>query len=163
MKRIIPLLVGLIVLLVMIPIAWAQGAQGSTAAADDPNIITRVTELTFQILTVILPIIAVWLTHRGLAIFEKKTGMDVPAAMESKIDDWVEEGIHLAAEKALKAVKSNTKKWTGPEKLEEAANYVWDLAQSQGWIEWTRDMIEAKIEARLGLHRANGGVPKFDK
>jgi hypothetical protein len=160
MKRVIPLLAGLIVLSVMIPLAWAQG---DTASTDDPNIVTRITELAFQILTVVLPIVAVWLTHRGIAIFEKKTGVSVPAAVETKIDDWAEEGIHLAAEKALKAVKAQAEKLTGPKKLEEATNYVWDLAQSQGWIEWTRDMIEAKIEARLGLHRANGGVPKFDK
>ena len=160
MKRIIPLIVGSVILLIMLPVAWAQG---DTAAADDPNIITRVTELAFQILTVILPIVAVWLTHRGLAIFEKKTSITVPVAMENKINYWVEEGIYLAAEKALKVLKAKTEKLTGPQKLEEAANYVWDLTQAQGWIEWTRDMIEAKIEARLGLHRADGDFPKFDK
>lgn len=157
MKRIIPLFAGLLVLLILAPLAWAQNESSSS------NAVTNFTELAFQILTVVLPIIAVWLTHRGLAVFEKKSGINVPDSIESRIDGWIEEGIHLAAEKARQKIRAKTAELTGPEKLEEAAQYVFDLAQSRGWIEWTKVKIKNKIEAHLGIHRANGGVPKFDE
>ena len=159
MKRLISLFAGLFVFLVLASIAMAQG---SSAPAEDVNALTRVTDLVFQILMVVLPVVAMWLTHRGIAVFEKKTGIDVPDAIEAKIDEWAEQGFHLAAEKSYKKVKAKTAKLSGPEKLEEAADFVFALANARGYVDWSKDKIKAKVEALLGMHRSNGGVPKLD-
>ena len=128
----------------------------------DTSAASQATELAFQIITPIVTILAAWLAHRLVAIFEKKTGIDIPDKQEAKIDNWIEQGIHLAAEKSYKKVKAKTDKLTGPEKLEEAADFVFALAASRGWIDWTKDKIKAKVESAVGVHRVNGGVPALE-
>lgn len=156
-RNITSVLIGLLVFLTC-TVAWAQGEGG----AEDPNALSQITDLTFSILTVILPIIATWLAHRAISTFESKTKIDIPTAIENRIDDWVISGVHLAAEKSRQKVKEGAAKLTGPEKLEEAADFVIGLAEQQGWIEWSKDRIKQKIEALLGVQRANGGVPKLE-
>lgn len=156
MRKLLPVLAGLLTLLVYAT-AWAQ----DTATAE-PNAVTRITELIFEILMVVLPLVATWLVHRGIKVFETKTKVDVPDAIEIKIDEWVERGIHLAAEKSYQKVKEKTAKLSGPEKLEVAADFVFDMAQSRGWIDWSKDKIKAKVEAAIGQRRAGDAVPKLE-
>jgi hypothetical protein len=148
MRKLVPVLAGIATVMFLCGTALAQDPK-------DDNALTRSVDIVFQILMVVLPLIAVWLVHRGLAMFEKKAGIDVPHSIERKIDGWVKAGIHLAAERSHKKITEKTGKLTGPEKLEEAADFVFDLANARGWIEWTKEKIKAKIEAQLGLHRAD--------
>lgn len=104
-----------------------------------------------------------YLAKRLVNTFEARTGIDVPAAQEAKIDDWVEQAIHFAEEKSRQKIKAKTDKLSGPEKLEEAADFVLGFVKAQGWDTWARDALKNKIEAQLGLHRANGGKPELDK
>ena len=128
----------------------------------DTSAASQATELAFQVIAPIVTILGAWLAHRLVAIFEQKTGIDIPDKQEAKIDQWVEEGINLAAEKSYKKVKEKTDKLKGPEKLEEAANFVFGMIESRGWDDWTKDKIKTKIEAAVGVHRANGGVPSLE-
>jgi len=128
----------------------------------DQSAVSQATELAFQVITPIVTILAAWLAHRLVAIFEKKTGIDIPDKQEAKIDTWIEQGINLAAEKSYQKVKAKTEKLKGPEKLEEAADFVFALAASRGWADWTKDKIKAKVESAVGAHRANGGVPALE-
>jgi hypothetical protein len=168
MKKIVSLFAGVVTLL-LCGVAWAQDAAPDIIAAapavpadGGPNALTQLTNLVFQILTVVLPILVTWFVHRGIAVFEKKTKINVPDAIENKIDAWVENGIHLAAEKSYKKVAEKTAKLTGSEKLETAADFVFAMAQSRGWLNWSKDAIKAKVEAAIGVHRANGGVPALE-
>ena len=153
------ILAGVVVFLALHNLALAQAGAD---ASSDPNALTRVLDLVFEILIVVLPLLASWLAHRLIKVFESKTKIDVPEMIENKVDKWIEQGIHLAAEKGYKVAKEKTKKLTGPEKLEVAVAFAWGMAQSRGYIDWTKDKIEAKVEAALGVHRANGGVPKLE-
>jgi len=162
-KYILPGLVGVLTFLLCIltaSVVWAQG--DSAAPAADPNIATRISELAFQVLTPIITAFAMWATHRLIAVFEKKTKIDIPAAQEEMIDKWIEQAIHYATEQSYKKVAGKAAKLTGPEKLEQAVGFVLAFAQAQGWVQWTKDKLANKIEARLGVHRANGGVPATD-
>lgn len=125
----------------------------SSSGVMDQNALSQVIDLIFQILLVVLPVVATWLAHRGIAIIEKKTKISVPDAVEAKIDEWISQGIWFAAEKSHKKIKEKTMKLSGSEKLEEAADFVLDLAQSRGWVEWSKDRIKAKIEAKIGKER----------
>lgn len=128
----------------------------------DTSAASQATELAFQVITPLVTILAAWLAHRLVKIFEERTGIDIPDKQEAKIDQWVEAGINLAAEKSYQKVKAKTDKLKGPEKLEEAADFVFELAASRGWIDWSKDKIKAKIEAAIGVHRVNGGVPALE-
>ncbi len=162
MNRLFPFVVAALAFLLLFlwsPIALAQ-ALGATA--EDPNALTKIVTLAFEILTIVLPLFVGWLAHRGIKVAEKKTGVNVPDAIEAKIDEWIEQGIHLAAEKSYQKVKAKTEKLSGPEKLEVAVDYAWELAQNRGYIDWTKEKIRDKTEALVGIHRANGGVPSLE-
>jgi hypothetical protein len=128
----------------------------------DTSAASQATELAFQVITPLVTILGAWLAHRLVKLFEDKTGIDIPDKQESKIDEWVEAGINLAAEKSYKKVKEKTEKLTGPEKLEEAADFVFALVAARGWDDWTKDKLKSKIESAIGVHRANGGVPTLE-
>jgi len=74
----------------------------------------------------------------------------------------VEQGILWAEEKSRNSIKSRAKKLTGSEKLEQAGSFVLDMIRAQGWPERGAAAIKARIEAKLGYQRANGGKPRLD-
>jgi Bacteriophage holin of superfamily 6 (Holin_LLH) len=117
------------------------------------NAVAQITSIAIQTLAPILLALSGWLAHRLIKAFESKTKIDVPVKQEAQVDAWIEAGIHYAEEKAHQAAKSATAKITGPEKLEAAASFALDLAEKNGWIEWTRERLKAKIEAALNSER----------
>jgi hypothetical protein len=119
----------------------------------DTSAATQVTELALQVIAPIVIALGAWIAHRLVRLLEEKTGIDIPDKQEAKIDHWIEQGIALAAEKSHQKLKAHTEKLKGPEKLEEAADYVFALAASRGWTNWTKSKIKDKIEASLGAHR----------
>lgn len=158
MRNFFQTIVGVLVFLAVIlasSIAWASDLGDTTA-------LTQLTSLVFEILAPVAVAVGVWLSHRLVKMLEKKTGFDVPAKQEAKIDEWVSQGIHLAAEKSYKKVKEKTEKLKGSEKLEEAADFAFALAAARGWDDWTKDKIKSKIEAKLGEHRAKDELPKLE-
>jgi len=156
MKKLIPALAALFTLVILAGIALAQG---DATPEENRNALTHVAEMAFQILIIILPIVAAWLTHKAISLFESKSKIDIPLSIEKQIDEWIYKGIHYAAEKSYQKVKEKTAKLTGPEKLETASGFVFALVEAQGWTQWTIEKIKAKIDAVIGVHRANGGVP----
>jgi len=123
---------------------------------------SQVAEVVVQILTPVLITLAGWLAHRLVAVFEKKTGIDVPKKQEDMIDTWIESGIYYAEEKSRSLIKEKANKLKGPEKLEIAGKFVLDMVKKNGWDAWTKEAVLAKVEGSLGMHRANGGKPRLD-
>lgn len=119
----------------------------------------KLTDLAIQTLAPILLALSGWLAHRLIKAFESKTKIDVPVRQEAQIDAWIAAGIRLAEEKAYQAVKSQSAKITGPEKLETAVGFALDLAEKNGWIDWTKDRLKAKIESALNIHAERPGSP----
>lgn len=161
LRRSLPLFAGLLAFLILTAIAQVVYADAGVPA--DENAVTRLADMAFEILTPVLSVVVIWLVHRAIAAFEARTGIDVPAQQEALIDAWVEQGIAFAEEKSRNKVKEKTSKLTGPAKLEEAADFVFDLARARGWIDWSRDRVKRKIEGKLGIARAAGAKPSLDK
>jgi hypothetical protein len=128
----------------------------------DPSLASQAASVALQVVTPILVVLAGWLAHRLVAVFEKKTGIDIPAKQEAKINGGVEEGIHYAEEKSRSYIKEKANKLRGPEKLELAGDFVMAMIKKNGWDDWAKDAIVTKIEGSLGAHRANGGKPRLD-
>jgi hypothetical protein len=129
----------------------------------DTTAATEVAQFALTVAAALIVPIATWLARRAVRALEARTGIDVPAAQEQKIDDWIEEAIHYAEEKSWQKIKAKTEKLSGPEKLEEAADFVLAFAEARKWDEWTRETLKSKIEAKLGLARANGAKPSLDR
>ena len=123
------------------------------AASNEPSVLSRTLSLAFELALAALVPVAAWLTHRAIKIFETKTKIDVPDAIEQQVDRWVDRGIALAEERCHQLLKETTSKLTGPEKLEIAVSYVLDMAAQRGWIEWSKDKIQDKVDAALGTRR----------
>ena len=122
----------------------------------DTTAATQATELALQVIAPIVIALGAWIAHRLVRLLEEKTGIDIPDKQEAKIDTWIAQGINLAVEKSHNKLKAHTEKLKGPEKLEEAADFVFALAVSRGWTDWTKDRIKSKIEASLGASREDG-------
>jgi hypothetical protein len=121
--------------------------------------VVKLADLAIQTLAPILLALSGWLAHRLIKAFEARTKIDVPAKQEVMIDAWIAAGIRLAEEKAHQAVKAGASTITGPEKLEAAAGFVLDLAEKNGWIDWTRERLKSKIEAKLNIVKERPGSP----
>ena len=161
--RILPvLLVGVATFLLAMLVSSIVYAQGDSAPATDENLVQRITEMAFQIITPIIALFAMWAANRLIGVFEKKTGFDIPDKQEKAVEGLIEQGILFAEEKSRSAIKAKADKLSGPDKLEAAGGYVLDIVKANGWVGWTRDRINKKIEAKLGYHRANGGKPRLD-
>ncbi len=128
----------------------------------DSSVASQAAVVALQVLTPILVALAGWLAHRIVKVVEAKTGIDIPDRQEAKIDDWIEQGIHLAEEKSRSYIKEKANKLKGPEKLELAGDFVMEMIRKNGWDTWAKDAIVKKIEGSLGAHRANGGKPRLD-
>jgi len=127
---------------------------GVAAAADtEANAVSQIAGMAIEILAAVLLIVALWGTRKIISLIEKKTSIDVPSKIEEKVDQWVAQGINLAAEKSRKKVSEHSEKLTGPEKLETAAEFVLALVEARGWDEWTKEKITDKIESVLGAER----------
>ena len=133
--------------------------DGGTAT---PSALSRIADIAFEILTPVLALFAMWAAHRLIAVFEKKTGIDVPEKQERMISRWVRQGVARAEEWSHKNIEGKTDALTGPEKLEISAAFVLDLIEAQGWPGWTADRIKDRIEAALGLARADGNLSRMD-
>lgn len=112
-----------------------------------------------QTLSPILLALSGWLAHRLIKVFETKTKIDIPAKQEAQVDAWIATGIRAAEEKAYQAVKAKADKITGPEKLEAAISFALGMAEKNGWLDWTRDKLQAKIEAKLNIDKDRPGSP----
>ena len=128
----------------------------------DTSVASQAAGVAIQVLTPILIIVGTYFAHRLVKVFEAKTGLDIPAKQEAKIDGWIEEGIHFAEEKSRSYIKEKANKLKGPEKLELAGDFVMAMIKKNGWDDWAKDAIVNKIEGSLGTHRANGGKPRLD-
>ena len=140
-------------------VAWAQT---SGVEVQSQTIATQIAKIVFDLLAVIIPILATWIAHRAIGAFERKTEMDIPDKEEAMIDRWIEQGIHMAAEKSYRAVKSKTEKLSGPEKLEEAVGFVLSMANARGLHKWTEEKVVSKIDATLGAYRKSDTPLKLE-
>jgi hypothetical protein len=123
------------------------------------NSLVTVADLAIQTLAPILLALSGWIAHRLIKVFEAKTKIDVPVRQEAQIDTWIAAGVRYAEEKGYQAVKAKADKITGPEKLETAVGFALDLAQKNGWIDWTKDRLKAKVEALINVEKERPGSP----
>jgi hypothetical protein len=127
----------------------------------DQSSVSQAVTLVVQILMPVIAVLGTWFAHRVIKTFEMKTGIDVPAKQEAQIDSWVESGIRFAEEKAHQAAQraAGTAKLAGHEKLEHAASFIMGMVEKNGWDDWARDTIKAKVEARLNVTKEREGSP----
>ena len=121
--------------------------------------LATVADLAIQTLAPILLALSGWLAHRLIKAFESKTKIDVPVKQEAQVDAWIASGIRYAEEQAYKAVQVKAATITGPEKLEAAVSFAMNLAQKNGWIDWTRARLASKVEALVNVHKARPDSP----
>jgi len=129
------------------PVVAPEPAEVQSPAA------ARLIDMLIDILSVVLMILVPYFVHRGLAYFEKKTGLELSPYMKDKIDGLLDDGIAYAEEQGRKAVKNKTKKLTMSEKLEHGANYVLDLADAVDAKGWTTEKVKKMLEGRLNQTR----------
>jgi len=127
--------------------------------AMDSQVITQIVDLAFQILSPVVLALGGYLAHRAIKAFEAKTKLDLPSKQEDMVDTWIADGIRYAEEKAHQAAKRKDADLSGHEKLEAAAGYALDMAKKAGWIDWTRDLLKAKIEAKVNVAKDRPGSP----
>lgn len=129
--------------------AWAQ---------DVPATGTPMGELLLMVLKFVgisSGLLAAWAAFKGVRFLEAKTQFDVPASVEARLGDWVDEGIGYAYERSHHQIQKLGKKLSGPEKLQTATAYVVRKIRQNGWDERAEEWIRERIEARLGLLRSS--------
>lgn len=125
----------------------------SMAFASEGTATERIVDFVLSIAAPVLSMVALWLGHRVIKVFEDKTKLDIPASVEARIDEWVKQGVAYAEEKARQAAKAKAGKLVGPAKLEEAVGFVLDMAEQNGIDTLARDKVIKLVEAKLNLTR----------
>ena len=125
----------------------------------DTTPLTHLTDIAFQILAPIALALGGYLAHRVAKAIESRFKIDIPDAQEKMVDQWIAQGIRYAEEKAHQAAQKGDAKWTGNEKLEAAAGFALDFAEKNGWVEWTRDLLKAKVDAKINIVKSRPGSP----
>ena len=160
-SKVAPIVIGVITFLLLMLCSAAVYADDGSAS--EPNALTRVAYIAFQVLVPVLTAFAMYLANKLVTVFEKKTGIDISFKNEHFIHGWISDAIHLAEEWSYKQTKTKAAKFTGPEKIELAADFVLDMIDRYNLAGWTRDKVIKAIEARLGTLRANGVKPALDR
>jgi hypothetical protein len=131
----------------------AQAAPTSDAPPVDPTTLSEILSQVLKLVAAVLMVVVPWLTHKIISAFETKSKIDIPQKQEDLINKWVEQGVHLAEEKARNWVKEKRVRMPGGAKAETALDYVWDMVQRSGIMDWTREMLIAKIDAKVNEKR----------
>jgi hypothetical protein len=142
---------------------YSSVAWGAETAGAEPNALTHLADMVFQVLKPVLLVLGGYLALLLRGYVKKKTGVEIPEKQWALVTSILDRGITLAEEWSYKQVKKQTSKLTGPEKLEHAADYALDQLEQYGVVGWTRDRVIKALEARIGERRANGGKPTLDK
>lgn len=122
-------------------------------------VVTHLVDLALQILAPLVVVLAGYLANRLVKVLEAKTGVDIPEKQEAMLDTYIQDGIRYAEEKAHQAAKRADAKLTGHEKLEAATSFVLHYVEKNGWVEWTRDRLKAKIDAKINVMKKRPGSP----
>lgn len=138
----------LLFMFLLVSVAFAQ---------ETPNAATRTGEFVIYVLGGVASVFGGWLLHRLIAVFEKKTGIEISDANEAKLDALLDRGLDYGEEQGSKLWKRVGKKLTMPEKLEKGSGYVLDRLDAAHAKEWTRAKIESELEARLYAREAAKG------
>lgn len=131
----------------------AQAAPTSDAPPVDPTTLSEILSQVLKLIAAVLMAVLPWLTHKMIAAFEKKSGIDIPQKQEDLLDQWVSQGVHLAEERARDWIREKRVKMPGGTKMETAVDYVWDLVQRTNLLDWTRDQVVAKVKAKVNVKR----------
>lgn len=145
---------------------WFHAAQAAPTAEGPPIDTTTLSEVLSQavkLLAAVLMIVVPWLVKRAIEAVETKAKIDIPQQQEVLIDKWVEQGVHFAEEKARTWIRQKRVRMPGGAKAETALDYVWDLVQRSGLVDCTREMLVAKIDAKVNQKResapTDGSMP----
>lgn len=108
------------------------------------------------ILEILIPIIATavgtFLTilfKKALDHFKEKHGVEVDERMQERIRETILDGIALAEQHGLKAVKLKEDAPDSAKKLKIATNYIYNSLKSQGYGEVPEGQIEEWVEILL--------------
>jgi RNase P/RNase MRP subunit POP5 len=128
------------------------------AFADNGAAVQSLSDQIVSVLGVALGAVLLSLINRGIAVFEKKTGVVVSENQRQQLNSAVEQAIHFAEEQTHKAVKNKLSATTLPPKIEMASQFVLDLADSMSLSDMTKEKAQKLIEARLGAGRNGKGT-----
>jgi hypothetical protein len=106
-----------------------------------------------EVLTVVLMLLAGWLTKKGITFVEKKTKVDIPAKYEDMLAGWAGKSVSYAAEKAHQYAVEKGEKMKGPDKLEAALGFGLSLAEEHGVTDLGKEKLVKYIESKLGESR----------
>lgn len=106
-----------------------------------------------EILVYAVGLIAAALVSKLLYTIERRFKFDVPRAAEIALNTLLTKGIHYAEEQARKVIKTKSEALSLPDKLELAATFVMDMADSKRVTELGKERIKKLIEAHLHENR----------
>jgi len=130
----------------------------SHSAYADSGAVQSLSDQIVSILGVALGGVLLALINRAIAAFEKKTGLEISESQRQQLNSAVEQSIHFAEEQAHKATKNKLSSTTMPPKLDMAAEFVLDIANSMSLSDMTKEKARRLIEARLGAGRNGKGT-----
>jgi len=151
-RRIPVVVLALLTFLLLAGTALAQQATG-TATAPSPAA-AKLIDMAIYVLGGVISVILTWLAHRLVAVLEKKMGLKVDAEQQAKLDKLIEDAIAFAEEQAHKAVKKNETALKMSDKMEHAAGFAVDMADSYGIDDLAREKAMKLVEAKLNKTRA---------
>lgn len=132
--------------ILMVWTSFAYADSGSMAASPYDQLI--------GIGGAILASAGVYIFHRLVKVFEKKTGIAVPVQEEQLVGGWINEGRALAEEKARVLIKLSKTPHSPEKKAEIATNYVMDRVDKAGLREkFPRDLVAHKMDANVNMTR----------
>jgi hypothetical protein len=147
---------------IFLVMAWFRAAQAApidAAAATPGSVLSQIFTEALKIIVAIAVPLVLALVHRGLSVLKEKTGIDIPAQQEQLIDRWVDQAVHLAEERARKWMTEQRFTLPSGSKANIAIDFVWDHVQRAGLVDWSRDQLVAKIEAKVNSKRRLGATP----
>lgn len=150
----------------------AHGFRLSDDLADTPDPIVPVPQLlgvpekevpgarfahsALELLAYGLGTLLLGLLGKLIVTVEKKFKVNVPDPLETYLTGLLDKGIHYAEEQAHKKVKATGKKLKMGESLDNAADFVLDLADKRQVKELGKEKLKKLIEARLNAKRSHG-------
>lgn len=101
------------------------------------------------LLGIVVPVLGAYL----VMLIKKKTGLELSAQAEAKLQGALLDGVSFAEEWARKKVVSGEEKPASAQKLDAALKFVKDELERLGLTDIAEEKLRDMLEAKLGLTR----------
>lgn len=122
-------------------------------ALADETILTKLTSSALDILIPAVSALVMFFAHRLISLAENKWKFQVSTETSAKIDQFVQDAIRYAEEKARPALRGATEQVKGSDKMEMALSYVVDQMKSSGMEDQIKEKLQKLIESKLHYMR----------